>query len=123
VHQLRTALAKNAYKWKSEDFVRENIERILDIELPRRETTPSEVLAVECGICYTYGLTVEDDAAVKGKSREEIPDQLCPNAKCNRVYHLSCLTGWLQSLPSTRTSFDTIFGECPYCQESISVKV
>ena len=52
-----------------------------------------------------------------------LPDQLCSNPKCNRVYHTDCLIQWLQALPSTRSSYGTLFGVCPYCTEGLAVKV
>lgn len=95
----------------------------------------------ECGICYVYRL----EAAV--------PDRVCDNPKCCRPYHTACLVEWLRAIPApqggsgiletlwgwagvphrhyafryrpapTRQSFDTLFGECVYCQHSITVKV
>ncbi|KAF3708528.1 E3 ubiquitin-protein ligase FANCL [Channa argus] len=49
--------------------------------------------STECGICYSYRL----EAA--------IPDQ------------------WLRALPSSRQSFNIVFGECPYCSKPITVKM
>ena len=50
------------------------------------------------------------------------PEVHCDNVKCSRVYHHRCLVDWLKSLPSTRISFHTLFGCCPYCQDPLCVK-
>jgi hypothetical protein len=34
----------------------------------------------------------------------------------------ACLVEWLRVLPSTRQSFGTLFGVCPYCSTQIVVK-
>jgi E3 ubiquitin-protein ligase FANCL len=50
------------------------------------------------------------------------PDQMCLNRKCGRLFHTACLISWLQAVPTNKTSFGTLFGSCPYCSESISVR-
>lgn len=57
-----------------------------------------------------------------GEEEGAIPDRVCDNVKCRRPYHPKCLFVWLQGLPTSRVSFDTIFGQCPYCSDPISVK-
>ena len=52
-----------------------------------------------------------------------VPDQACGNSRCSKIYHFSCLVDWFHSLPSSKTSFGTLFGSCPYCQEAISVRI
>lgn len=64
-----------------------------------------------CAICYSYRL---DDA---------IPDRVCDNERCARPFHSMCLVEWLRSSADARTSFDTVFGACPYCSEAIFAKV
>ncbi len=108
-----------------------------------------EEMKAECAICYCYALAGATRAAARGagggavlggrsdamgtrvgvsfadagiSAPDSIPDQLCANPKCSRVFHSSCLVDWLQSLPSSRTSFGTLFGCCPYCNDPISVK-
>lgn len=73
--------------------------------------------SVECGICYTYRLPVDGAATA---TRVE-PDESCANARCGRQFHRSCLLEWLRGLPTTRQSFVTLFGACPYCGEAIRV--
>ncbi len=55
------------------------------------------------------------------KRKKELPDIVCENVKCARSFHSSCLLEWLRSLPSTRQSFNTLFGSCPFCNEGISI--
>lgn len=56
-------------------------------------------------------------------SETTIPDFVCSNGKCCRSFHRRCLLEWLQALPSTRVSFDTVFGMCPYCSTSLAIKL
>jgi E3 ubiquitin-protein ligase FANCL len=68
-------------------------------------------------------------ANASGRHKEEeealemaTPDQMCLNRKCARLFHTPCLVSWLQAVPTNKTSFGTLFGSCPYCSESISVR-
>jgi len=65
---------------------------------------------MECGICYSFRL------------ENNVPDKVCDNPKCAKPFHRQCLSEWLRAIPSSRTSFDTIFGECPYCTNQITCK-
>lgn len=49
------------------------------------------------------------------------PCQVCNNATCGRAYHNACLLEWLMALPDARRSFQTVFGECPFCQATMAV--
>lgn len=109
----------------------ENIERMLGITLPGKSCAAEEQDHSECAICYSYSLAssdIEDTVESAGdelsnviRARFSIPDQLCPNSKCARLFHSCCLIDWLQALPSTRSSFGSLFGGCPYCHEPLSV--
>ena len=105
---------KNAH-WKSncrnnQKLIRENLQTVLEIEFPSKQVKQLEEESFDCSICYTFRLG------------DQIPDRICDNAKCKRAYHTPCLYEWLRSA-STRQSFDTMFGNCPYCSEPITVKV
>jgi len=63
--------------------------------------------SMECGICYAH------------KQNGLLPDKAC---ECGRMYHTTCLLEWIQSLPNTKRSFDTLFGKCLYCTQPITVK-
>eukprot|EP00045_Choanoeca_perplexa_P011394 m.120615 g.120615 ORF g.120615 m.120615 type:complete len:362 (+) comp15616_c0_seq3:1680-2765(+) len=65
----------------------------------------------ECAVCYSFLL--------ESKS----PTEVCNNAACGRVYHNACLLEWLTALPDSRRSFQTVFGECPFCQGAMSVEI
>ena len=52
-----------------------------------------------------------------------LPDKSCPNEKCSRVFHYSCLLDMLRSNPTTKQSFNTLYGCCPYCQTPISLNL
>ncbi|GMF38399.1 unnamed protein product [Phytophthora fragariaefolia] len=134
---LRERWGSNAVHWDETKALAENLERVLELTLPSPKTAKPEEFAVECGICYSFRLDAEDEHTEDGKEedngeltqrsgaterRSRIPDKLCENANCNRPFHSKCLFDWLRALPTSRQSFHTVFGECPYCRESISAK-
>lgn len=90
---------------------RVNLETILEISFPRRQSIDIETN--ECGICYNYDITTETGA--------EVPIIKCLNVSCGKIYHQSCIVEWMQASPTTKSSFDVLFGACPYCQDIISV--
>lgn len=108
-----------------------NLEAVLGVALPgplkrrgEEEEEGEEEEDVSCAICYS----VEDPEAASGAGTgtagcSSYPDQICPNSKCSRHYHRGCLTSWMQSLPSSRMSFGTLFGSCPYCSENMSINL
>ena len=109
--------------------IRENLRAILNVDLPKRDKDPliNSEFSSECGICYTYSIPSSisvgnDIAPEEGKNRSQFPDQICPNPNCSKIYHHVCILDWLQSLPSSRISFGKIFGQCPYCNESITIE-
>jgi E3 ubiquitin-protein ligase FANCL len=51
-----------------------------------------------------------------------VPEHNCDNVGCGRPFHSACLREWLQATSTTRQSFDTLFGACPYCSAPITVK-
>lgn len=111
--------------------VRQNLEAVLGVQFCKRDegAMSAESLQVECGICYSYSIASNTTSSILqgsgrgvGGSSTSIPDQMCPNPKCMRLYHVSCLVDWLQALPSTRSSFGSLFGTCPYCQDPLAVK-
>jgi len=120
VHSLRQSLARNHHNYDPDYSVIQNIERVLDLELP--SGPPDDVGAdemnmgdgydVDCGICYSFKLGTA------------IPDKSCDqNPKCGRLFHAECLLEWIRSDPDHRTSFQTFFGKCPYCDTQISCQM
>lgn len=99
--------------------VRQNLELVLGHTFPQKTGAAEDsAFTTECGICYSYLLPSGDKIAAS----DSIPDQVCPNEKCARMYHFDCLVSWLQSVPSNKSSFGTLFGNCPYCQGAISAR-
>jgi len=74
----------------------------------------------ECGICYSFN-GGSGDTDVDADADARMPDQVCPNSNCGKMFHKHCLVEWLHAVPSSRSSFGTIFGSCPYCYERLSV--
>jgi len=97
--------------WNIQRLPRENLEAILEISFPSPKTTNKEDFSEECGICYAYRL------------EGNIPERICDNQKCAKPFHTTCLFEWLKAIPNSHQSFDTIFGECPYCSSPITVKL
>jgi len=62
------------------------------------------------------------DSGIDGSAQSvSIPDQICENANCGKTFHYTCLLEWMQSTPQKRQSFNTLFGDCPYCSSPISI--
>jgi E3 ubiquitin-protein ligase FANCL len=113
---LRQNYNQKLHLWSREESTLSNLRKVLGIKFPSPEMTEKDDYNVECGVCYSYRLSTAAAGA------EAFPDVVCENKRCRQCFHHSCLHEWLRTLPSSRTSFDTIFGECPYCQEVISLK-
>ena len=92
---------------------------------PLRGDKDASTEGIECGICYSVDSPEGGEGGGSMHPNGDgglTTDVICSNENCARLYHRSCLVGWLQAVPSSRTSFGTIFGACPYCSESISVR-
>ncbi|XP_045926471.1 E3 ubiquitin-protein ligase FANCL isoform X1 [Micropterus dolomieu] len=111
VTPLRNKLNANMHLWNPDSSVLHNLRDVLEIEFPSPATHEKSSFSVECGICYSYRL----EAA--------IPDQVCNDPRCGQPFHQACLYEWLRALPSSRQSFNIVFGECPYCSKPITVKM
>jgi E3 ubiquitin-protein ligase FANCL len=123
---LRTKFNRNLAKWDATAMLRKNVECVLELQLPTPESAASDPdqQVLECAICYSFKLPREE-----GNGEEEqlggsfdLPDHVCDNPKCRRSYHVTCLREWLRALPTTRSSFGTLCGQCPYCTEDIGVE-
>ena len=109
-------------KYRSDfNLINENIESVLGISLVKK---PSEnelnSIDITCGICYSYQNPYEVSSS-ENNLKNLAPDVTCFNKKCSKQFHQACLHDWLQSLTTSKTSFGTIYGNCPYCFESIAV--
>ncbi|XP_075899091.1 E3 ubiquitin-protein ligase FANCL [Nelusetta ayraudi] len=111
VTPLRNKLNANMHLWNPDAGVLHNLRDVLEIEFPSPATHEKSSFSVECGICYSYRL------------ESAIPDQVCNDPRCGQPFHQACLYEWLRALPSSRQSFNVIFGECPYCSKPITVRM
>ncbi|RXN23428.1 E3 ubiquitin- ligase FANCL isoform X2 [Labeo rohita] len=111
VTPLRNKLNANMHLWNPDCSVLQNMKDVLEIEFPSPATHEKSSFSVECGICYSYRL------------ESAIPDQVCNDPRCGQPFHQVCLYEWLRGLPTSRQSFNIVFGECPYCSKPITVKM
>ncbi|KTF90219.1 hypothetical protein cypCar_00027038, partial [Cyprinus carpio] len=111
VTPLRNKLNANMHLWNPDCSVLQNMTDVLEIEFPSPTTHEKSSFSVECGICYSYRL------------ESAIPDQVCNDPRCGQPFHQACLYEWLRGLPTSRQSFNIVFGECPYCSKPITVKM
>ncbi|XP_010015279.1 PREDICTED: E3 ubiquitin-protein ligase FANCL, partial [Nestor notabilis] len=110
VNPLRTKLNNNMHLWDPEISLLQNLKDLLEIDFPSRAVLEKSDFAKDCGICYAYRLN------------GTTPDQVCDDPRCGQPFHQACLYEWLQGLPSSRQSFNVIFGECPYCNKPLTLK-
>nr|SVE70128.1 EOG090X0G12 [Eubosmina coregoni] len=99
--------------WESNSPIHTNLERLLEINLPRKEDcqVSAETYQSTCCICYQERL------------EGQVPSCTCDNPQCGQSFHIFCLYEWLRSLiQSTRKQGNKVFGTCPYCEQPISCK-
>ncbi|XP_033001020.1 E3 ubiquitin-protein ligase FANCL isoform X3 [Lacerta agilis] len=111
VNPLKVKLNSNIHLWDPELSLLQNLKEVLEIDFPSREALEKSDFSMDCGICYAYRLD------------GTIPDQVCDDPRCGQPFHQVCLYEWLRGLPSSRQSFNVIFGECPYCNKPITLKM
>ncbi|KAG8123048.1 hypothetical protein E2320_018412, partial [Naja naja] len=111
VNPLKIKLNSNIHMWNPENSLLKNLKEILEVDFPSREALEKSDFSMDCGICYAYRLD------------GTIPDQVCDDSHCGQSFHQVCLYEWLRGLPSSRQSFNVIFGECPYCSKQITLKI
>ncbi|KAM8945332.1 E3 ubiquitin-protein ligase FANCL [Pelodytes ibericus] len=111
VNPLREKLNSNIHLWDPESSLLQNLKDVLEIEFPSKSLSEKADFSMDCGICYAYRL------------ESSIPDQVCDDPRCGQPFHQACLYEWLRGLPSSRQSFNVIYGECPYCNKPITLKL
>lgn len=111
INPLKDKLNSNVHLWDCHRSLVSNLETLLEISFPSPSNSKKEDFSLECGICYTYRLG------------DEIPEKACDDAHCGQMFHQSCLYEWMRSVPTCQQSFNTIFGECPFCSKPIAIKV
>ncbi|KAI2500485.1 FANCL C-terminal domain [Fragilaria crotonensis] len=112
-----------SYSWDEERSVRHNLETCFGKSLarPTNDEEDSNTMmnatttTFDCGICFG---STKETSTLDG---DECCD--CENPKCARPFHNACLEKWLTSLPTSRISFDTMIGSCPYCKDPIAVQM
>ncbi|KAJ2382264.1 hypothetical protein GGI05_005709, partial [Coemansia sp. RSA 2603] len=65
--------------WSHTRPARENLEKVLEIELPGPQSFDQSDINLDCGICLSYEM------------ENETPDQICVNDICARPFHRRCL--------------------------------
>ncbi|ESO94180.1 hypothetical protein LOTGIDRAFT_118527 [Lottia gigantea] len=105
INPLKEKLNENLLLWDLNKSLLSNLETVLDVTFPSPTNSKKEDFSVECGICYAYKLELST------------PDIVCDDKRCSQAFHQHCLYEWLRSLPSSRQSFNTIYGECPFCNK------
>ncbi|KAL8160353.1 hypothetical protein V2J09_001890 [Rumex salicifolius] len=118
VSSLMKMWRRNSKKWSIEKDLTENLKSILEIQVPRPPDAQDDQIT-ECGICYAQSLPTDEGFGAQSGSRT---DYTCENTNCSRAFHTICLGDWLQSITTTRRSYDVLFGNCPYCSEPVAVK-
>nr|XP_004669003.1 E3 ubiquitin-protein ligase FANCL isoform X1 [Jaculus jaculus] len=111
VKPLGIKLSRNIHLWDPENSLLQNLRDVLETDFPARTTLEKLDFTMDCGICYAYQL----DGA--------IPDQVCDNPQCGQLFHQICLYEWLRGLLTSRQSFNILYGECPYCNKAITLKM
>ncbi|KAL6595964.1 WD-repeat region-domain-containing protein [Neocallimastix sp. 'constans'] len=119
VQKWTKILINRQYLWNLNNTIYENLKKILDIDFPQKEKMTLSDISEECGICYSHYLTVNNG----DKEEMLLPDKQCKNSKCSRSFHYKCLFEWLRSLTTTKTSFNYLYGKCPYCEEMITLPI
>ncbi|CAI9272448.1 unnamed protein product [Lactuca saligna] len=119
VNPLRDKWRKNCKKWKKEKTFGENLSNLLEIQLPKPQGVEKNEQQIECGICYSEFLPINDEFGANSGGKT---DYSCENSICNKAFHSVCLGDWLRSITTTRQSFNVLFGNCPYCSEPVAVK-
>lgn len=109
VQLLRSRLNSQVGMWQPGTSLIVNFESLLGLTFPTPSDQQDEAMSGQCGICYASGL---EGAVV-----------LCENKQCHQIFHHQCLFEWLNGLPTSRHGFNTVFGECIYCSQHISVRV
>ena len=65
--------------WQSNEAIHTNLERLLEVDLPQKNSQQSEDFNVTCCICYSDRLN------------GQVPSRTCDNPKCGQSFHIYCL--------------------------------
>ena len=104
--EMKKSYEGGASEWNSHYNIRQNFERILQIRFPSPLDQSDGIEAcMDCAICYVERLGAE------------LPDIVCGH--CKKRFHRSCLVEWLSSRPGLQQSYQSISGNCPFCDQVI----
>ncbi|GAV80622.1 WD-3 domain-containing protein/FANCL_C domain-containing protein [Cephalotus follicularis] len=120
VTSLRKLWQRNSKRWMKDKTFLENFTYLLENKLPKPIDMQKYDRHVECGICYAQCLPIDDELGAMSGSGT---DYTCDNTNCSKAFHSVCLGDWLRSITTTRQSFNVLFGNCPYCSETVAVKI
>ncbi|KAE8715758.1 Zinc ion binding, putative isoform 2 [Hibiscus syriacus] len=134
VNSLRKTWKRNVDKWYAlesrilnfalvkvrDNAFLENLECLLNTQLPRLADEEKNNHLDECGICYAQYLPIGDEHT---SNSGIATDYICENNSCSKAFHSMCLVDWMRSITTTRQSFNVLFGNCPYCSEPNAVKI
>ena len=111
--------------WEPDLAIHTNLQQLLEVNLPLKDSQQAESYDVTCCICYSDRLN------------GEVPSRTCDNSKCGQSFHIFCLyevfkvlhylctcsvidiilsLQWLRSLIQSRKLGNKVFGACPYCE-------
>eukprot|EP00040_Diaphanoeca_grandis_P011323 m.57953 g.57953 ORF g.57953 m.57953 type:complete len:406 (+) comp22474_c0_seq1:285-1502(+) len=113
VNPLRKRFNEGVHRWDETKLVIDNLEKAFGTKFLSKATVSDASMEfnMECGICWSY------------KLEGNIPDKVCDEKRCARAFHQSCLYEYVRGLPNVRQSFGKFFGECPFCNTPINVKL
>ena len=95
----------NLNLWNHNKSLRENLETLLELNLPKQDNKEFEGVDLDCAICYTERLGAE------------LPEIVCE--KCLKHFHYSCLSSWFLSRSNAEQSSSSVYGPCPFCDNII----
>ena len=106
-----------AAEWSGERSVVDNLRASGVVVFEEKGAVQEGQEGVECAICYAYVLGKdEEDEGDVSEGNNELPDAYCT---CGRQYHVTCLREWCRS-GTGRVVMGRVYGNCPYCEASIS---
>jgi len=111
-------------RWKPDRSVLDNLDECCGATLPRRVPSDDGINASneagsrDCAICYSQELLVVNTDGTEAGEAGRRPRIQCET--CQRLFHGVCLRKWLDSLLTSRISFDMVIGNCPYCKQPIT---
>ncbi|KAH1011471.1 hypothetical protein HUJ04_000836 [Dendroctonus ponderosae] len=112
IESFSSSLNENIGKWVYQENIFQGILDLLGLqEFPKKDTATNQVNLLvefgECSICFCLRLN------------NKLPEIICTNQSCEKLYHNQCLYDWLVSLHAKRV-FNNISGNCPNCEKTIS---